>query len=202
MARAKIPEKERKNFYLYVDEFQNVATKSFTSLFSESRKYGINITVANQYLAQIPEDLQEAIFGNVGTLIAFRVSGADSERLSQEFQPLVEPKDLTNIGGREFYIKMSVEGKVTTAFSATSMDVIEVNRPERINQVIEESRKKFSRPIAEVLAPVMNDEVEKDEEEEDFEDEEETKEESDPFMPLSDGDVEKKDKLEDMLPPI
>ncbi len=201
MARSKIPEKERKSFYLYVDEFQNVATKSFTSLFSESRKYGINITVANQYLAQIPEDLQEAIFGNVGTLIAFRVSGADSERLSQEFQPLVEPKDLTNIGGREFYIKMSVEGKVTTAFSATTLDVIEVNRPERISQVIEESRKRFSRPIAEVLALEMNDEAE-DEDDEDLEDEEETKEEADPFMPSSDGDADKKDKLEDILPPI
>ncbi len=199
MARAKIPEKERKNFYLYVDEFQNVATKSFTSLFSESRKYGINITVANQYLAQIPEDLQEAIFGNVGTLIAFRVSGADSERLAQEFQPLVEPKDLTNIGGREFYIKMSIEGKVTTAFSATTLDVIEANRSERVEEVIKESRIRFSKPIAEVLtgeeSPL------EDDDEEYVEDEEEEEASTDPFMPPEAG-PEKKDKLEDMLPPI
>lgn len=120
MARSREQKENRSPFYLYVDEFQNVATESFISLFSESRKYAINITVANQYLSQIPESLMNAILGNVGTMIIFRLGGQDAERISKEFQPELRSHDFLNLGLGEFYIKMSVEGKTLPPFSATS----------------------------------------------------------------------------------
>lgn len=118
MARVSMPEKERKPFYLYVDEFQNVATQSFTTLLSESRKYGVCITVANQHLTQLPSSLVDSLFGNVGTLIAFRVSGADAVRLAEEFGEELAPQDFTNLGLRDVYIKMQVDGRTTAPFSA------------------------------------------------------------------------------------
>lgn len=145
MARSRVAEADRREFYLYVDEFQNVATQTFESLFSESRKYAVNITVANQYLAQIPLYLQEAIFGNVGTLIVFRVGGSDSQRIAQEFLPLVEPHDFINLGLREFYIKMSIDGKTAMPFSATTIDLPRAKTDDTARRVIELCREKYGR---------------------------------------------------------
>ena len=150
MARGRIPEKDRKEFYLYVDEFQNVATQTFTSLFSESRKYAINITVANQYLSQIPFDLQETIFGNVGTLISFRVGGSDAERLSQEFAPMLGVHDLINLGAREIYIKMPIDGHTEDPFSAEIVTVEPPKHESYRQRIIERSRAKYSRTMAEI----------------------------------------------------
>ncbi len=143
MARSRMEEERRREFYLYVDEFQNAATQSFSSLFSESRKYAINITIANQYLAQIPPNLLEAIFGNVSTLIAFRLGGADADRIAKEFMPLVEPHDLINLGARDFYIKMSVDGQTTAPFSARTLDVVPTKQS-YADAVIELSRSFYS----------------------------------------------------------
>ena len=148
MARARIPEAERKEFYLYVDEFQNVATQTFTSLFSESRKYAINITVANQYLSQIPFELQETIFGNVGTIISFRVGGADADRLAQEFAPFVGGKDLINLGTREIYLKMPIDGRTEDPFSARIVAVDPPKHPSNKERIIERSRAKYSRDLS------------------------------------------------------
>ncbi len=144
MARTKLPEEERRPFYLYVDEFQNVATETFISLFSESRKYGVNITVANQYLNQIPENLREAIFGNVGTLITFRVGGVDAVRISQELQPLAEPQDLINLGVRDCYIKMSINGKTYPPFSAEVLKLEVISNLARAAQVRAYAQKNFA----------------------------------------------------------
>jgi len=143
MARSRMEEGRRREFYLYVDEFQNAATQSFSSLFSESRKYAINITIANQYLAQIPPSLLEAIFGNVSTLISFRLGGADADRIAKEFMPLVEPHDLINLGARDFYVKMSVDGQTTAPFSARTLDVVPTKQS-YADAIIELSRSVYS----------------------------------------------------------
>jgi len=159
MARTKISQDKRKDFYLYVDEFQNVANKTFSTLFSESRKYGVNITVANQYLSQIPVELMESVFGNIGTLISFRIGGADAQRLVQEFQPLVESEDLINLGMREFYIKMAIDGKTSQPFSAVTIKLPAIKNIERGEKIKKCSIDKYSRDMikeAPVLAPIPN----------------------------------------------
>jgi len=148
MARSSISQDKRKDFYLYVDEFQNVANRTFSTLFSESRKYGVNITVANQYLSQIPEELIESVFGNIGTLISFRIGGADATRLAQEFQPLVESEDLVNLGMREFYIKMAIDGKTSQPFSAITIKVPTAKDEERSDRIRKHSVDKYSRDMS------------------------------------------------------
>src|ERR1035437_198784 len=94
MSRADVHGSERTPFYLYVDEFQNFATESFATILSEARKYGLNLTVANQYIAQMGETVRDAVFGNVGTMISFRSSADDAPILSKQFEPQFEPGDL------------------------------------------------------------------------------------------------------------
>lgn len=123
LARAKIPEEERRDFYFYVDEFQNFATDAFSSILSEARKYRLDLTIAHQYIAQLPEDVKATAFGNVGTIISFAIGGDDAAYLAKEFSPTFTPDDMINLNTREMYIKMSVDGRVTTPFSARTVDV-------------------------------------------------------------------------------
>lgn len=110
----------RHPFYLYVDEFQNFVTDTFISILSESRKYGLGAHLTNQYLAQLPKRIQEAILGNVGTLLAFEVSANDAEILSKEFEPL-EVQDFVSLERFNFYIKLMIDGKTSNAFSGISL---------------------------------------------------------------------------------
>lgn len=123
LARAKIPEEQRKDFYFYVDEFQNFATDAFSSILSEARKYHLDLTIAHQYIAQLPDEVKATAFGNVGSMIAFAVGGDDAAYLAKEFSPVFSPDDMINLNVREMYIKMSVDGKLTTPFSATTLTV-------------------------------------------------------------------------------
>lgn len=123
LERARIPEEERHDFYFYVDEFQNFATEAFSSILSEARKYHLDLTIAHQYIAQLPEDVKATAFGNVGSLIAFAVGGDDAAYLTKEFAPIFSAQDLISLNNREMYIKMSVDGKLTTPFSAQTLDV-------------------------------------------------------------------------------
>lgn len=134
MERARIPEHERMPFSLYVDEFQNVATETFTNLFSESRKFGIAMTVANQYLSQLPEKLRATVLGNAGTLISFRLGAEDAAILEREFAPVFTAKDLINLGTQEIYVKMPVRGKIFDPFSAKT---IPVRTPKHVSVVRE-----------------------------------------------------------------
>lgn len=143
MARSRMEKAERALFYLYVDEFQNVATESFISLFSESRKYAINITVANQYLSQIQENLMNAILGNVGTMIIFRLGGQDADRIAKEFQPELAPHDFLNLGLGEFYIKMPVDGKTLQAFSAITLRLKEPSYSSNAPKILEQNQKSY-----------------------------------------------------------
>ncbi|MDO8498307.1 MAG: DUF87 domain-containing protein [bacterium] len=123
LARAKIPEEQRRDFYFYVDEFQNFATDAFSSILSEARKYRLNLTVAHQYMAQLPEDVKATTFGNVGTIVSFAVGGDDANYLAKEFAPTFSAEDLINLNMREMYVKMSIDGKLAPPFSAQTIDV-------------------------------------------------------------------------------
>ena len=114
---------DRRPFYLYVDEFQNFATDSFAVILSEARKYGLNLTVANQYTSQMTESVRDAVFGNVGTSISFRVSADDAPILSKQFEPVFEAQDLLNLNNRHFVISMIINGEKTPAFSATTLSI-------------------------------------------------------------------------------
>ncbi|MDB5160149.1 MAG: hypothetical protein JWO99_412 [Candidatus Saccharibacteria bacterium] len=150
MSRSDIPNiEDRRPFYLYVDEFQNFATDSFATILSEARKYGLNLTVANQYISQMTDTVRDAVFGNVGTMISFRVSADDAPILSKQFEPQFEPQDLLQMHNRHFIINMVIAGEKAPAFSATTLTL----PPEQIDntgRIIENTRRNYSRPRSEV----------------------------------------------------
>ncbi len=154
MSRSDIPNVEdRRPFYLYVDEFQNFATDSFAVILSEARKYGLNLTVANQYVAQMTEQVRDAVFGNVGTTISFRVSADDAPILSKQFEPTFEAADLLQLNNRNFVISMIINGEKVPAFSATTLSI--PNTPkDNFDMIVEHSRMKFGRPRAEVESEI------------------------------------------------
>ncbi len=117
MSRANIPESERRDFYLYVDEFQNFATDTFADILAEARKYKLNLIVANQFIGQIGEDLKNAVFGNVGTIAAFRVGVTDANFLQHEFAPVFSEQDLVQIEAFHIYMKTQVQGQPVPPFS-------------------------------------------------------------------------------------
>lgn len=130
-------------FYLYVDEFQNFATDSFATILSEARKYGLNLTVANQYISQMEPTVRDAVFGNVGTMISFRVSPDDSPILAKQFEPQFEENDLTQMHNRNFIINMVINGEKAPAFSATTLNLPEAKRS-HLSRIIEHSRELYS----------------------------------------------------------
>ncbi len=139
-SRTDLPETERKDFYLYVDEFQNFATNDFMHIMSEARKYRLNLIVANQYITQMTEEVRNAVFGNVGTLACFKVGADDAEYLEKEFAPTFTKQDLINLENRNMYIKMLVKGEPMPSFSVdTTWDI------EKPNYEIGESIKQLSR---------------------------------------------------------
>lgn len=123
MSRADIPAAERSPFYLYVDEFQNFATDSFATILSEARKYGLNLTVANQYIAQMSQEVKDAVFGNVGSIVAFRMGADDARNMQRYFEPKFEEYDLVHMHNRHFVISMTIEGEKVPAFSAISLNL-------------------------------------------------------------------------------
>jgi energy-coupling factor transporter ATP-binding protein EcfA2 len=148
MSRADMGESEISklpNFYLYVDEFQSFANKSFANILSEARKYKLNLTIAHQYIEQMEEEVRDAVFGNVGTMITFRVGAFDAEVLEKEFAPVFTAEDLVNLGFTQIYLKLMIDGVSSAPFSATTMGPI--NRPETSSKdkVIESSRNLYSK---------------------------------------------------------
>lgn len=150
MSRSDIPDiKDRRPFYLYVDEFQNFATDSFATILSEARKYGLNLTVANQYISQMSETVRNAVFGNVGTMITFRVSADDSPILAKQFEPQFEANDLLQMHNRNFVINMVINGEKTPAFSGRTLNLPPA-QTDNTPHIIENTRRLFSRNRAEV----------------------------------------------------
>ena len=155
MERVRIPESERKDFYLYVDEFQNFVTDSFANILSEARKYRLNLTIAHQYVGQLETEsgaqVRDAVFGNVGTMIVFRVGAPDADFLEKEFEPEFTPQDLVNLPNYHIYLKLMVDGIASRPFSASTLPPIQVEHSEEIvKKVIETSRALYMRPKKEV----------------------------------------------------
>jgi len=148
MSRVDILEEDRKDFYLYVDEFQNFATESFANILSEARKYRLNLIMAHQYIEQLDEKVSAAIFGNVGTLMLFRVGAADAEYLVKEFAPHFTEEDLVNLTKFNVYMKLMIDGVSSQPFSADTLpplkfDPVESSKAEKIISV---SRERYSKP--------------------------------------------------------
>ena len=138
------------NFYLYVDEFQSFANKSFADILSEARKYKLGLNITHQYIEQMEEEVRDAVFGNVGTMVTFRVGAFDAEVLEKEFAPTFTAEDLVNLGKYQVYLKLMIDEVSSHPFSAVTMPIIA--RPDRSfkKEVIENSWKQFTRPRAEV----------------------------------------------------
>lgn len=139
-------EEDRPDFYLYVDEFQNFATDSFASILSEARKYRLNLTLAHQYMAQMDEMVQDAVIGNVGTMIAFRVGGDDAEILEKEFGPEFMTSDLVNLGFAQIYLKLMIDGIASRPFSAQTLPPFPKPEESHKDEIIEVSRKRYGTP--------------------------------------------------------
>ena len=151
MERVRIPEEDRKDFYLYVDEFQNFVTDAFAGILSEARKYRLNLTLAHQYIAQLvtkdSEAVRDAVFGNVGTMIIFRIGAADAEFLEQEFEPEFTPQDMVNLPNYHIYLKLMVDGVTSRPFSAKTLTPFTIPVDSTVAQdIIAMSRKLYARP--------------------------------------------------------
>ncbi|MBI4086143.1 MAG: type IV secretion system DNA-binding domain-containing protein [Candidatus Liptonbacteria bacterium] len=144
MARTVLPESERKDFYLYVDEFQNLVTATFENILTESRKYGLCLTVAHQYMGQLISLVQAAVLGNVGSIIIFRIGGDDAVKLKPEMAPVFDVKDMINLATQEFYIKMTIDGEAYDPFSAETLKVMAPAHPSYRERIIEHSRRNYT----------------------------------------------------------
>lgn len=151
MGRVDMPEEDRKDFYLYVDEFQNFATESFANILSEARKYHLDLVLANQYITQIDEKVRDAIFGNAGTIISFRVGATDAEFLEKEFAPVFVQNDIVNLPKYQIYLKLMIDGIAGDAFSATTLPPVFIeDTKENEEKVIAISRERYASSKAEV----------------------------------------------------
>lgn len=155
MGRVAVPEEERRDFYLYVDEFQNFATESFANILSEARKYRLALILAHQYINQLIFDgnttVRDAVFGNVGTLVSFRVGAEDAEHLEKEFEPVFMMNDIVNLTKYNIYLKLMIDGIAGDAFSATTLPPFDLgDTAESEEKAIRISRERYGKNRAEV----------------------------------------------------
>ncbi|MBU1683449.1 type IV secretion system DNA-binding domain-containing protein [Patescibacteria group bacterium] len=143
MMRADTPEEQRRDFYFYVDEFQNFTTDTFGEILSEARKYRLNLTVAHQYMGQLSEKMKKTIFGNIGSSVTFRVGGEDANVLESEYNPVFRERDFINLSVRDFYTKLSIDGQTKDAFSGRSLDVA-YPKHDYVKEIKQNSRSHFA----------------------------------------------------------
>lgn len=159
MHRVAMEEEKRRDFYLYVDEFQNFATGSFIKIMSEARKYHLNIMLANQYMAQIPEEVTQAILGNAGTIMTFAVGANDADVLNKEFAEVFTAQDLINLGKYQIATKMTIDGQITRPFVSTTLP-LPISSNQNKEKVIQLSRQHWARkeynPPTPPPAPIHN----------------------------------------------
>ncbi len=164
-----VNEDEREDFFVYIDEFQNFATESFADILSEARKYRLNLILTHQYVGQLEDTgVKEAIMGNVGTLVVFRVGAEDAEFFEKEFAPEVTVQDLVSLPNYKIYLKLMINGVASRAFSANTLPPIEKDEKTYAQEIIEFSREKYTnkkedveRAIAEWSRPIQEIEMEK-----------------------------------------
>jgi Type IV secretion-system coupling protein DNA-binding domain len=165
MSRVDMPESARNDFYVYVDEFQNFTTDTFATILSEARKYRLCLILAHQYINQLTESgnekVRNAVFGNVGTMVSFRVGTDDVDTLEKEFEPVFKSQQLINLNARQIALKMSIGGKPSLPFIASTLPPIFATLNGRIDAVIAESRERNTKPKA-VVKGKINDWLNKD----------------------------------------
>jgi len=145
LSRADVPEANRPDFYLYIDEFQNVTTDSISTILSEARKYRLNLTIAHQFVAQLEDKIRDAVLGNVGSIVAFRIGALDTDVIGKEFAPEVSENDLVNIESRNAYVKLMISGASSKPFTMQTLPPMGSDNP-RIGQAIKQlSRLKFGK---------------------------------------------------------
>lgn len=154
LARVDQPEPERKDFYLYMDEFQNFTTESIATILSEARKYKLNLTIAHQFIKQLEEKIRNAVFGNVGSMVAFRIGIDDAEFLKNQFEPVFSSQDLTNIDNFNAYVKLLINNQTSRPFN------IQILRPEEGDQDLADSIRemaasRYGRPREEVEKEIV-----------------------------------------------
>ncbi len=155
MSRANMDEADRSDFSLYVDEFQNYSTESFATILSEARKYGLNLIVANQFTTQLTEEIRDAVFGNVGTIIAFRVGTQDAEALTKIFQPIFDADDLQRIPNQNVIVRMLIQGVPSQPFSMATLPLIRTDNQKLVTALKQLSAAKYGRPRAVVSAEIF-----------------------------------------------
>ncbi len=143
MSRSDVPTSKLRDFYLYVDEFQNFSTESFANILSEARKYRLNLIMAHQYIEQLHEKVKPAIFGNVGTIICFRVGAEDAEFLEKEFLPQFNAQDLVNLAKYNIYVKLLIDGVASKPFSAETLAPPKMPAQSYKDVILENSRQKY-----------------------------------------------------------
>jgi hypothetical protein len=155
LSRADVDESKRRAFYLYIDEAHNFLTTSFADMLSESRKFGLNLTISTQYSAKMDEEIRSAIFGNVGTLISFRVGPEDAELLAREFKPVFRESDFLNLPNYNIYLKLLIEGVTSNPFSATTLPLLN-QTSSFTTEIIDASRKRYGHPRKAVEQAILN----------------------------------------------
>ena len=150
MSRVDLASEKRRDFYLYVDEFQNFATESFANILSEARKYRLALILAHQYIDQLDETVRSAIFGNVGTMIVFRIGATDAEVLEKEFEPDFVMNDFVNLPNYHVYIKLMVDGVSSNPFSARMLSPLHITNASALGDILDISRQKYTLPRADV----------------------------------------------------
>lgn len=154
MERVDIPEKDRKDFFLYVDEFQNFATESFANILSEARKYRLDLIMAHQYMEQLEEEVLAAVIGNVGTMVTFRVGSSDAEILAKEFAPTFVEEDLINLPKFQTYLKLMIDGVASRPFSAQTLPPIGSSTAST-EKVVRVSRERYATPREKIEDKIM-----------------------------------------------
>lgn len=155
MSRASMPEKDRTDFSLYVDEFQNYSTESFATILSEARKYGLNLIVGNQFTTQLTDEIRDAVFGNVGTIIAFRVGTQDAEALTKIFQPVFDADDLQRVPNYNAVVRMLIQGVPSQPFSMATLPPLNSDNQKLVSALKQLSAAKYGRPRAVVDAEIF-----------------------------------------------
>ena len=154
LSRSNVREHNRRPFYLYVDEVHNFLTQSFADVLSESRKYGLNLVLAHQYVSQLKEEMRGSIFGNVGTMISFRVGSEDAKYLAREFAPAFEETDFVNLPNYHIYLKLMIDGVTSQPFSAVTLPLPE-HGISKSDVIIDESRRRYARLRKEVEQDIL-----------------------------------------------
>ena len=155
LSRTDMAEEKRKDFYLYIDEFQNVTTDSIATILSEARKYRLDLTITHQFIGQLKEEIKKAVFGNVGSVINFRIGSDDTEFMAKQYEPIFSQQDLLNLDNYNCYVKLLINGATSIPFSMKTFPPAQGDR--EIADIIKEiSRTKYGRPREEVEREIID----------------------------------------------